>query len=83
MTVTYRHAVVDGIKIFYREAGRADAPALLLLHGFPTSSHMFRDLMPLLADRYRVVAPDLPGFGFSDAPDADSFTYSFDNLAKR
>ena len=83
MTVTYRHAVVDGIKIFYREAGRADAPALLLLHGFPTSSHMFRDLMPLLADRYRVVAPDLPGFGFSDAPDADSFTYSFENLAER
>ena len=83
MTVAYRHAVVDGIKIFYREAGRADAPALLLLHGFPTSSHMFRDLMPLLAERYRVVAPDLPGFGFSDAPDADSFTYSFDNLAKR
>jgi pimeloyl-ACP methyl ester carboxylesterase len=83
MTVAYRHAVVDGIKIFYREAGRADAPALLLLHGFPTSSHMFRDLMPLLADRYRVVAPDLPGFGFSDAPDADSFTYSFDNLAER
>ena len=83
MTVAYRHAVVDGIKIFYREAGRADAPALLLLHGFPTSSHMFRDLMPLLADRYRVVAPDLPGFGFSDAPDADNFTYSFDNLAKR
>ena len=60
MTVAYRHAVVDGIKIFYREAGRADAPALLLLHGFPTSSHMFRDLMPLLADRYRVVAPICP-----------------------
>jgi pimeloyl-ACP methyl ester carboxylesterase len=83
MTVVYRHAVVDGTKIFYREAGRADAPALLLLHGFPTSSHMFRELMPLLADRYRVVAPDLPGFGFSDAPDVDSFTYSFENLAKR
>lgn len=83
MTVAYRHAVVEGTKIFYREAGRADAPALLLLHGFPTSSHMFRELMPLLADRYRVVAPDLPGFGFSDAPDIDSFTYSFDNLAKR
>src|SRR5262245_36861271 len=81
--VSYRRIAIDGIEIFYREAGRADAPALLLLHGFPTSSHMFRDLMPLLADRYRVVAPDLPGFGFSDAPAADSFNYSFDNLAKR
>jgi pimeloyl-ACP methyl ester carboxylesterase len=81
MTVAYRHAVVDRIKIFYREAGRADAPALLLLHGFPTSSHMFRNLIPLLADRFRVIAPDLPGFGFSDAPDTDSFTYTFDRLA--
>ena len=82
MTVAYRHAVVDGTKIFYREAGCADAPALLLLHGFPTSSHMFRELMPLLADRYHLVAPDLPGFGFSDAPDSESFTYSFDHLAE-
>jgi pimeloyl-ACP methyl ester carboxylesterase len=82
MTVAYRHAVAGGIRIFYREAGRADAPALLLLHGFPTSSHMFRDLIPLLADRFRVIAPDLPGFGFSDAPDADSFTYTFDRLAE-
>ena len=82
MTVAYRHAVIDGIKIFYREAGHADAPALLLLHGFPTSSHMFRNLIPLLADRYRVIAPDLPGFGFSDAPEADSFAYSFDRLAE-
>jgi pimeloyl-ACP methyl ester carboxylesterase len=82
MTVTYRHAVVDGIKIFYREAGRADAPALLLLHGFPTSSHMYRELIPALADRYHVVAPDLPGFGFSDAPDRADFTYSFDHLAE-
>ncbi|MFB9268642.1 alpha/beta fold hydrolase [Bradyrhizobium erythrophlei] len=81
MTVPYRHAVVDGIEIFYREAGRADAPALLLLHGFPTSSHMFRELIPLLADRYRIVAPDLPGFGFSDAPAAEQFKYTFDNLA--
>ena len=82
MTVAYRHAVACGIKIFYREAGRADAPALLLLHGFPTSSHMFRDLIPLLADRFRVIAPDLPGFGFSDAPEADSFKYTFDHLAQ-
>ena len=66
---TYRMATVDGHRIFYREAGRPDAPAVLLLHGFPTSSHMFRNLIPLLADRFRVVAPDLPGFGFSDAPD--------------
>src|SRR5438270_7777010 len=79
----YHRVNIGGRGIFYREAGNADAPALLLLHGFPTSSHMFRDLMPLLADRYRVVAPDLPGFGFSDAPDTDSFTYSFDNLADR
>jgi pimeloyl-ACP methyl ester carboxylesterase len=79
-----RHKVaeVDGLKVFYREAGEADAPAVLLLHGFPTSSHMFRDLIPLLADRYRVVAPDLPGFGFSDAPDRAKFKYSFDNLAE-
>jgi pimeloyl-ACP methyl ester carboxylesterase len=82
MTVAYRHAVIDGIKIFYREAGRTDAPVLLLLHGFPTSSHMFRDLIPLLADRFRVIAPDLPGFGFSDAPDTESLTYTFDRLAE-
>jgi pimeloyl-ACP methyl ester carboxylesterase len=81
MTTACRHAVVDGIKLFYREAGRADAPALLMLHGFPTSSHMFRELIPLLADRYRIIAPDLPGFGFSDAPDVDGFKYTFDNLA--
>ncbi len=82
MTVAYRHAVVDDITIFYREAGRADAPALLLLHGFPSSSHMFRELMPQLADRYRLIAPDLPGFGFSGAPEAATFKYTFDNLAQ-
>ncbi len=82
MTVAYRHAVVDGTRIFYREAGRADAPALLLLHGFPTSSHMFRELMPQLAEHYHLIAPDLPGFGFSDAPDSESFKYSFDHLAE-
>ena len=78
----YRTATVDGLRIFYREAGRPDAPTLLLLHGFPTSSHMFRDLIPLLADRYHVIAPDLPGFGFSDAPDRSGFEYSFDKLAR-
>lgn len=78
----YRHADVDGLKIFYREAGSKDSPTLLLLHGFPTSSHMFRNLIPALADRYRVVAPDLPGFGFSDSPDRKQFRYSFENLAK-
>src|SRR5271169_1331185 len=66
---SYQHAIVDGSKIFYREAGSKTAPTILLLHGFPTSSHMFRNLIPALADRYHVVAPDLPGFGFSDAPD--------------
>ena len=77
----YNPANIDGCNIFYREAGNTDAPALLLLHGFPTSSHMFRDLMPRLADRYHVVAPDLPGFGFSDAPARAEFKYTFDNLA--
>jgi len=79
---TYHNAIVDGSKIFYREAGPKTAPAILLLHGFPTSSHMFRDLIPALADRYHVVAPDLPGFGFSDAPDRKRFRYTFENLAK-
>ena len=78
----YQFAKVDGIKIFYREAGSKTAPTILLLHGFPTSSHMFRNLIPALADRYHVVAPDLPGFGFSDAPDRKSFRYTFENLAK-
>ena len=79
--ISYQNAVVDGVKIFYREAGPKDSPTLLLLHGFPTSSHMFRNLIPLLADRFHVVAPDLPGFGFSDAPDRKRFRYTFDNLA--
>jgi pimeloyl-ACP methyl ester carboxylesterase len=78
----YQYASVDGYKIFYREAGSKTAPTILLLHGFPTSSHMFRNLIPSLADRYHVVAPDLPGFGFSDAPDRKEFRYSFDHLAK-
>ena len=78
---TYQHAIVDGSKIFYREAGPKGAPSLLLLHGFPTSSHMFRNLIPSLADRYHVIAPDLPGFGFTDAPDRKRFRYTFENLA--
>jgi pimeloyl-ACP methyl ester carboxylesterase len=80
--IHYRTATVDGNKIFYREAGDSNAPSLLLLHGFPTSSHMFRDLIPLLADQYYVVAPDLLGFGFSDAPDRTQFRYTFDSLTK-
>jgi pimeloyl-ACP methyl ester carboxylesterase len=77
----YQRADVDGVRIFYREAGNPNAPASLLLHGFPSSSHMYRDLIPLLADRYHVVAPDLPGFGFSDAPDRAQFKYTFEHLA--
>jgi len=80
--IRYQHATVDGFKIFYREAGPTTTPTVLLLHGFPTSSHMFRNLIPALAERYHVVAPDLPGFGFSDAPDRKSFAYTFEHLAK-
>lgn len=81
-TIFYRTADVDGFEIFYREAGDRSKPTLLLLHGFPTSSHMFRDLIPLLADRFHLIAPDLPGFGRSALPPRDQFTYSFDSLAK-
>lgn len=77
----YRTATIDGVDIFYREAGPVDAPVVLLLHGFPTSSHMFRNLIPLLADRYHVIAPDYPGFGESGAPDHTAFTYSFAHYA--
>jgi pimeloyl-ACP methyl ester carboxylesterase len=80
--IKYRTADVDGFNIFYREAGAPNAPKLLLPHGFPSSSHMFRNLIPLLADRYHIFAPDLPGFGFSDAPDRAAFDYTFDNLAR-
>src|SRR5215472_18026917 len=80
--ISFKHALVDGNKIFYREAGPKGAPAILLLHGFPTSSHMFRNLIPALADSYHVVAADLPGFGFSDAPDRKRFRYTFESLAK-
>lgn len=72
----------DGVNVFYREAGPADAPVILLLHGFPTSSFMYRELIPLLADRYRVIAPDLPGFGFTEVPASRNYTYTFDALAK-
>lgn len=79
--VRYQTVKVDGQDIFYREAGPADAPIILLLHGFPTSSHMFRHLIPALAGEYRVIAPDYPGFGNSSMPRVDEFEYSFDNLA--
>jgi pimeloyl-ACP methyl ester carboxylesterase len=79
---SFQSVDVNGNKVFYREAGPKAAPNLLLLHGFPSSSHMFRNLIPLLADGYHVVAPDLPGFGFSDAPDRKRFRYTFENLSK-
>ena len=80
--VQYKKAEVDGFKVFYREAGRADAPKLLLLHGFPSAGHMFRDLIPQLADQFHIVAPDLPGFGQSDMPPRDTFKYTFDHIAE-
>jgi pimeloyl-ACP methyl ester carboxylesterase len=82
MTTHYRSVDVDGTAIFYREAGRADAPAILLLHGFPSAGHMFRDLIPQLAGDFRVVAPDLPGFGQSAAAQRDTFAYTFEHLAQ-
>lgn len=80
--VAYRYANADGIRVFYREAGPADAPVLLLLHGFPSSSHQFRELIPLLADQYRIIAPDLPGFGFTEVPAERNYVYTFDALGK-
>jgi pimeloyl-ACP methyl ester carboxylesterase len=82
MAVHYRTVHVDGLDIFYREAGSTAAPTILLLHGFPTSSHMFRDLIPLLADRYHLVAPDYPGFGNSSAPPISEFNYTFEHLTQ-
>jgi pimeloyl-ACP methyl ester carboxylesterase len=81
-SISYKTAKIDGFNIFYREAGNPESPAVLLLHGFPTSSHMFRNLIPQLAGDYHVIAPDLPGFGFSDAPDYKTFQYTFENVAK-
>jgi pimeloyl-ACP methyl ester carboxylesterase len=78
--VTYRTADVDGLPVFYREAGAADAPTLVLLHGYPSASHQFRELIPLLADRFHVVAPDLPGFGRSGMPPRGEFSYTFEHL---
>jgi pimeloyl-ACP methyl ester carboxylesterase len=80
--VTFHRQVVGDVDVFYRAAGPVDAPVILLLHGFPTSSHMFRDLIPHLARSYRVIAPDLPGFGQTKAPPRGQFAYTFDNLAK-
>lgn len=80
--VTHRQVKVGNLSVFFREAGNAADPTILLLHGFPSSSHMFRDLIPLLANRYHVVAPDLPGFGFTEVPESAKYVYSFENLAK-
>jgi pimeloyl-ACP methyl ester carboxylesterase len=82
LNVSFRKVAVDRLNVFYREAGAKDLPAILLLHGFPSASHMFRDLIPRLADRFHVVAPDLPGFGQSDMPDRGAFNYTFDNIAR-
>jgi pimeloyl-ACP methyl ester carboxylesterase len=82
MTTVHYHTVdVDGLKVFYREAGTAGAPKLLLLHGFPTAGHMFRELIPQLADRFHLIAPDLPGFGQTQLPPRSQFQYTFDNIA--
>jgi len=81
--LTSHHFIeADGVKVFYREAGPSNAPVLLLLHGFPASSFQYRELIPRLADRYHVIAPDLPGFGFTDVPTARNYTYNFESLAK-
>lgn len=77
----FQHATVNGLKLFYREAGSKVSPTIVLLHGFPSSSHMFRDLIPQLAAKFHVIAPDYVGFGYSDAPDTSQFDYTFDNLA--
>jgi pimeloyl-ACP methyl ester carboxylesterase len=82
MTVKYRTQPIGDVEVFYRKAGPADVPVVLLLHDFPTSSHMFRDLIPELADQFQVIAPHLPGFGNTVAPPRGSFDYTFDNLAR-
>ena len=82
MTTHHRHVAVDDVDVFYREAGCEGAPQMVLLHGFPTSSHMYRNLIPALAERYHVFAPDLPGFGFTEAPSRDQFSYRFETLTQ-
>jgi len=81
MKIRFRVVAINGLKVFYREAGRPAAPTLLLLHGFPSSSHVSRDLIPLLAERYHLVAPDLPGFGQSSMPDRSTYRYTFKDYA--
>jgi pimeloyl-ACP methyl ester carboxylesterase len=80
--VSFHYAQVDNVKVFYRQAGNPAAPSVLLLHGFPTSSFMYRDLIPMLAERYHVIAPDMPGFGLTEAPEQGKYAYTFDQLAK-
>ena len=80
--ISYKTREIDGHKVFYREAGAPGSPAILLLHGFPSSSHMFRDLIPMLSDRFHVIAPDLPGFGFTETPKSLGFKYTFESLAR-
>jgi pimeloyl-ACP methyl ester carboxylesterase len=80
--VSFHHAQVDNVKVFYRRAGNPAAPAVLLLHGFPTSSFMYRDLIPMLSERYHVIAPDMPGFGLTEAPATGQYAYTFDQLAR-
>ncbi|MEA5627460.1 alpha/beta fold hydrolase [Nostoc sp. UHCC 0251] len=79
---THRTVSINGLDIFYREAGSRDHPTILLLHGFPTSSQMFRNLIPVLADQFHLIAPDYPGFGYSSMPTVDEFDYTFDRLAE-
>ena len=79
---SHHYVEADGVNVFYREAGPANAPVVLLLHGFPTSSFQYRELIPCLADRYHVIAPDLPGFGFTEVPAERIYEYTFDSLAK-
>src|SRR5580658_7665558 len=79
---SFHRVEADGVNVFYREAGPSDAPVVLLLHGFPTSSFQYRELMPRLADKYRVIAPDLPGFGFTEVSEQRGYKYSFDALAR-